>query len=83
VDTVPLTNYLGWAVVALVLMAVLARAVPVSPSTVDAVPYALYLWTYASSVLAHLAFFGLPASAFWGGLGMGAVAIPLAVRILK
>ena len=41
-------------------------------------PYALYLWTYASSVLALAAFFGLPAAALWGGLGMGAVALPLA-----
>ncbi len=33
---------------------------------------ALYLWTYASSVLAHAVFLGLPASAAWGALGMGA-----------
>jgi uncharacterized membrane protein len=79
VPAVPLTNYLGWALVALVLMAALSRVVPTGPGD-DAVPYALYLWTYASSVLAHLAFFGLPASAFWGALGMGLVAIPLALR---
>jgi uncharacterized membrane protein len=83
VDTVPLTNYAGWAVVALLLMAALSRAVPVKPeSTLDTVPYALYLWTYFSSVLAHLAFFGLPASAFWGALGMGAIAVPL-VRAVR
>jgi uncharacterized membrane protein len=83
VGTVPLTNYAGWAVVALVLMAVLSRLVPVRPSTLDTIPYGLYLWTYFSSVLAHLAFFGLPASAFWGALGMGAVAVPLAARVLR
>jgi putative membrane protein len=44
---------------------------------------ALYLWTYASSVLAHAVFLGLPASAAWGGLGMGAVAVPLAVRLSR
>jgi uncharacterized membrane protein len=78
VDTVPLTNYAGWAVVALVLMGVLSRAVPVQPeSTVDTVPYALYLWTYFSSVLALAVFFGLPAAALWGALGMGTVALPL------
>jgi uncharacterized membrane protein len=82
VPTVPLTNYAGWAVVALVLMAVLDRAVQVRPSDADTVPYALYLWTYGSSVLAHLAFFGLPASAFWGALGMGAVAVPLAAALV-
>ena len=78
VPTVPLTNYAGWALVALVLMALLHRTVRTGPSTVDMVPYGLYLWTYASSVLALAAFFGLPAAALWGGIGMGAVALPLA-----
>ena len=59
-------------------MALLHLTVRTGPSTLDAVPYALYLWTYASSVLALAAFFGLPAAALWGGLGMGAVAVPLA-----
>jgi putative membrane protein len=77
VGTVPLTNYAGWALVALLIMVVLDRAVPVEPSTVDTVPYALYLWTYFSSVLALAAFFGLPAAAAWGAVGMGAVALPL------
>jgi uncharacterized membrane protein len=78
VPAVPLTNYAGWAVVALLLMAVLDRTIPSRRSTSDTVPYALYLWTYASSVLALAAFFGLPAAALWGGLGMGAIALPLA-----
>jgi uncharacterized membrane protein len=82
VPAVPLTNYAGWALVALLLMLVLDRAVPVEPSTVDAVPYALYLWTYFSSVLALAAFFGLPAAALWGALGMGTVAVPL-LRALR
>jgi uncharacterized membrane protein len=83
VPTVPLTNYAGWLLVALVLMALLGRVVPVEPTPRDAVPYALYLWTYASSVLAHAAFFGLPASAVWGGLGMGLVAVPLLLAIRR
>jgi putative membrane protein len=83
VPAVPLTNYAGWALVAVVLMAALDRVAPVSASIVDAVPCALYLWTYASSVLAHAAFFGLPASAAWGGLGMGLVAVPLARSLLR
>jgi uncharacterized membrane protein len=78
VPAVPLTNYAGWLVVAVVLVAVLDRTVHTRPSTADTVPYALYLWTYASSVLALAAFFGLPGAALWGGLGMGAVALPLA-----
>lgn len=47
----------------------------------DAPLYGLYLWVYASSVLSHLAFFGLPGSAVLGGIGMGVVAFPLALRL--
>ncbi|HEY7100881.1 MAG TPA: carotenoid biosynthesis protein [Mycobacteriales bacterium] len=83
VPTVPLTNYAGWALVALVVMALLHRTVRTGPSTLDTVPYALYLWTYASSVLALAAFFGLPAAALWGGIGMGAVAVPLALSLRR
>lgn len=81
VPTVPLTNYAGWVLVAVVLLALLDATAPAEPSTQDTVPYALYLWTYASSVLAHAAFLGLPGSALWGGLGMGLVAVPLAFSL--
>ena len=43
----------------------------------------LYLWTWVSGVLAHGVFLGLPASAGWGALGMGLVAVPLAVGLLR
>jgi putative membrane protein len=79
VPTVPLTNYAGWLLVAAVLMLLL----PAPRAAADTVPYALYLWTYASSVLAHAVFFGLPASALWGGLGMGLVAVPLALALRR
>jgi putative membrane protein len=84
VPDIPLSNYLGWLVVAVALMAVLA-SVPdagLLPAGADAPMYALYLWTYASGVLAHAVFLHLPASAAWGGLGMGCVAVPLAVALL-
>jgi putative membrane protein len=83
VPSVPLTNYAGWAAVAVLLMLVLDRAVPTGPSTMDALAYGLYLWTYFASVLAHLVFFGLPGSAFWGGIGMGLVALPLLVTLRR
>ncbi len=103
VPAVPLSNYLGWLVVATGMMALLAvaggsatrrtagqaatgRAVPrhrSSPAVTDAPMLALYLWTYAASVLAHAAFLDLPASAGWGALGMGTVALPLAVRLVR
>jgi putative membrane protein len=79
VPEVPVGNYLGWLLVALVMMIVLARTVPPHGPR-DGVMHVLYLWTYCSSVLAHAVFLGLPWSALWGGLAMGAVAVPLGVR---
>jgi len=43
----------------------------------------LYLWTYASSVLALSAFLGLSVAALWGALGMGLVALPLVVTLVR
>lgn len=74
VPDVPLTNYLGWLGVSVLLMAVLDRVLADRVAD-DRVPEALYLWTYGSSVLANLAFFGRPWVALWGGLGMGAVVL--------
>ncbi|HEV7712716.1 MAG TPA: carotenoid biosynthesis protein [Asanoa sp.] len=81
VPDVPLRNYAGWLVVAVLMMALFAvLAGPTSPGP-DAPMYALYLWTYFSSILAHAAFLGLPASAGWGALAMGLVAVPLTYRV--
>jgi uncharacterized membrane protein len=84
VHDVPAGNYLGWLAVALAMMALLAA---VRPADVDrgrdAPMLALYLWTYYSSVLAHAVFLRLPASALWGGVGMGLVAVPLTVRLVR
>src|SRR3712207_7239826 len=44
---------------------------------------ALYLWTYASSVVAHTAFFGRPGAALVGGVLMGLVAVPFAVALRR
>ena len=77
VPGVPLSNYAGWVVVATLMTAVLHRFVgPAAPVSRPAA--ALYLWAYASSVVAHAVFFGLPGSAVLGGLVMGAVAVPFA-----
>ena len=77
VPGVPLTNYGGWLVVSVVMVGVLDRLLP--PHSGPSGPAAaLYLWTYGSSVLAHVVFFGLPGSALVGGLLMGALALPFA-----
>lgn len=83
VPGVPRSNYLGWLVVAIALMALLAAVPDTRRPGPDAPMYALYLWTYASGVLAHAVFLHLPASAAWGALGMGLVAVPLAVSLLR
>ncbi len=60
VPGVPLTNYAGWLLVAVIMIALLHRAL--APEAGPSGPAAaLYLWTYGSSVLAHLVFFDRPA----------------------
>jgi uncharacterized membrane protein len=86
VPGIPLGNYLGWLGFAVVLMTVLA--VTAGPAAAVAGPadtpmIVLWFWTYASSVLAHAVFLGLPSSAAWGGVLMGAVVLPLAVRLRR
>src|SRR5690242_5187947 len=85
VPGVPVSNYAGWVVVATIMMALLHRLVgPTGPTPVVSGPAAaLYLWAYASSVVAHAVFFGLPGSAVVGGLVMGAVAVPFARVVLS
>ncbi|SBT48344.1 carotenoid biosynthesis protein [Micromonospora narathiwatensis] len=83
---VPASNYLGWLLFAVLLAAALR---PLAGPAVDradrrdAPMFALYLWTYAASVLAHAVFLRLPASAVWGGIGMAVAAAPLAVTLLR
>ena len=49
----------------------------------DRQPAALYLWTYASSVLAAAVFFDRPMTALVGGVGMGLVAVPFALSLRR
>jgi putative membrane protein len=74
---VPLTNYAGWLLAAILLMALLDALAPAGAGD-DLMPGALYLWTYAAQVLGNLAFFGRPAVALLGGVAMGLVALPYA-----
>jgi uncharacterized membrane protein len=76
---IPITNYFGWLGVALVMMTALAAFA--KPAGQDGAMIGLYLWTYASSVLAHAVFLGLLGSALVGAAGMGLVALPLAGRL--
>jgi putative membrane protein len=82
IPEIPWTNYLGWLVVSVAIMATLNWTLPrrTAPSAPAA---ALYLWVYFSSVLGHAVFFGLPGSALIGGLLMGTVAVPFAVSLSR
>jgi putative membrane protein len=72
---IPVTNFLGWLLVGTVLTgALLALPDPGRWERRDErIPLALLAWTYLSSVLANLAFFGRPGVAALGGAAMGAV----------
>lgn len=81
---IPVSNFLGWYVTAAVMMGLLWR-LPGGPgrrADDDRVPYALYLWTYGSSIMAHAVFFDNPQVALIGGLGMGVVVLPF-VRAVR
>ncbi|MER7890953.1 carotenoid biosynthesis protein [Micromonospora sp. NPDC094482] len=83
---VPVSNYLGWLLFAVLLMSALRPLAGPAVAVIDgrdAPMLALYLWTYGSSVLAHAVFLDLPASALWGAAGMGVTAVPLAVVLLR
>jgi putative membrane protein len=80
VPTVPLTNYLGWLLAALVVSAAVQAIAGDGP---DGAPIALYLWLWIGWTVAQAVFLGLPASAAWGAAAMGLVAVPLVVRCLR
>jgi uncharacterized membrane protein len=73
---VPVSNALGWLLVGGLMMSLL-QLLPRRAAD-DRVPAALFLWTYASSVLAFAVFFGRPGVALVGAVGMGLVAVPYA-----
>ncbi|WP_305091704.1 carotenoid biosynthesis protein [Prescottella sp. R16] len=92
---IPLTNYAGWLLVAAVMAVVVDRldarldtrpgSSPPSPAR-DAVPFALLSWTWLGSALAHAVFLDAPElrySAVYGLLAMGAVGVPLLVRLAR
>jgi putative membrane protein len=78
---VPVSNYLGWVLVGLVIVGML-QLLPRREAD-DRVPAALFLWTYASSVLAFAVFFGRPVVALVGAVGMGLVAVPYALSLRR
>ncbi len=81
VATVPLTNLAGWILVSAVISLVVQGILRTTAPRDDRWMLWMFLWVYASSVLALAAWLNLGAAAFWGALGMGAVSVPLALRL--
>jgi uncharacterized membrane protein len=83
ISDVPLSNFGGWLLVALVLMGLLTPGTPHHGGRDDGPAIALWLWTWLSSTLANLLFFHRPAVAAWGFGAMGLVGIPLAIALRR
>ncbi len=74
---IPLSNYLGWALTAVVMACVL-HLLPGQPCRhTDALPVTLYLWAWLGSGLAHAVFLDLRVSAVYGLVAMGVLGIPV------
>lgn len=84
VPKIPLTNYGGWFLVALLFSCALQgldRTLgTVKPEGDDGLALGLFCWTWLGSAVAHALFLGLPASAGYGLVGMGLVGEPATQR---
>jgi putative membrane protein len=78
---VPLTNFVGWFAVGVVVSALLQALLDRQPDGDDRPMYALYVWMWLSSTVALGGFLHLGAAAAWGFLAMGSVAVPLLLRL--
>ena len=83
VPGIPVSNFVGWLLVALLMMAALDRVLPGRHDGDDRLPLALWCWTFLSSTMAAAVFFGRPSVALVGGLLMGLVGVPLLVVLSR
>jgi len=89
---IPLSNYAGWVLTAVVICGALHHVVPEAargtappagrPGPSQAVPGWLLGWTWLGSTLGNAVFFRRPAVAAWGGLAMGLTAAPYLRSVL-
>ncbi len=76
VPGVPLTNYAGWLLVSVVMIAALDRVLPAGSPIGESVPAAVLAWTWLGSAVGNLVFFDRPWVAVYGGLTMAVVTLP-------
>lgn len=75
VPGIPITNFVGWLVAAVVMILSLDKTLPRLKAR-DGVPSALLGWTWIGSTIGNAVFFDRPAVAVWGGLAMGVFTAP-------
>ena len=85
VQGIPITNFAGWLLVSFLMLVVLNAALdrPSADPVNQVIPITVYLWTYVTSVVANLFFWGRPPVAVVGGLIMGLIAVPLAISLIR
>jgi uncharacterized membrane protein len=71
---VPLTNFAGWLLVGVAMMALLSL-LPRDHGD-ETAPAALLTWTYLGSIIGNVFWFGAPSVAVAGGIGMGLLVLP-------
>ena len=93
VPGVPLTNYAGWVLVSVLMIAVLDRVLPRDPARIEPrfgqdhqgraelVPAAILAWTWCGSAVGNVVFFDRPWVALYGGLVMGVVVLPYLILV--
>jgi uncharacterized membrane protein len=81
VNGVPLSNFIGWLVVAGIMMVLLDRGVN-HVVDYEGIPLLVLVWTWISSIIGHLLFFGLRGSAVVGGVVMSITMIPVVLVFL-
>lgn len=74
IPDIPLQNYLGWVIGAMILMAML-NLLPAKPIDVR-VSLVLYTWMWIGGIVANAVFLDRLPVAAWGGVAMATLAIP-------
>lgn len=82
VQSIPVTNYLGWFAVASIMALIVEAAGRRTEERIphDGVPIALFMWTWLGSALAHAVLLDGPElrfSAVYGFVAMGVVGVPV------
>lgn len=83
VPGVPLTNYAGWLLVSVLMIAAMDRLLPVGSPAGEFAPATVLAWTWLGSAVGNLAFFDRPWVALYGGVVMGAVTLPYLLDRLR